>query len=215
MVNRGTERTTRTKKRKTRKDKPKTRRSILRYVAIGGVAVIGILVIAGLIIPSIPSPRRQPVNQDMVQLPGLRHTDMGQGHFGYGEKAGDRYYNSIPPTSGMHSAAWERCGEFNDPLEDEVQVHNLEHGFVIVQYRLDDEEGISALRSAVEALPGYPEYYIFAPYPKMYPAIALSSWSVVQYLEEPDMDIMIAFANAYRGKGPEPGAPSCAPGGGM
>ena len=80
---------------------------------------------------------------------------------------------------------------------------------------VDEEEKITALRNAVKALPGYPEYYIFAPYPRMYPNIALSAWSVVQYLEEPDLNIMTAFANAYRGQGPEPGAPSCAPGGGM
>ena len=43
-------------------------------------------------------------------------------------------YSTVPPTSGPHWEAWSKCGFFNHPLPDELLVHNLEHGNIIVSH---------------------------------------------------------------------------------
>src|SRR5581483_2784265 len=46
-------------------------------------------------------------------------------------------YNSIPPTSGPHyndAGAPTPWGIYQDPIQNEVQVHNLEHGGIVIQY---------------------------------------------------------------------------------
>ena len=119
------------------------------------------------------------------------------------------YYNSAPPTSGDHARTPTRCRIFNDPVPDEIQVHNLEHGFVTIQYNSEDATLVNRLTTAVQALPDWPSYYILAPYEKMEETIALTAWGVVQYLDAVDEPAMRAFADAYRGRGLEAGTPPC------
>ena len=98
---------------------------------------------------------------------------------------------------------------FDTPIPDELQVHNLEHGFVLVQYNTEDESLISSLQEIVETLTGYPDFLILAPYKGMDSPIALTAWNVIQYLDTVDEDQIRAFDRAYRGRGPEVGVPGC------
>ncbi|MEJ7792970.1 MAG: DUF3105 domain-containing protein [Gaiellaceae bacterium] len=43
-------------------------------------------------------------------------------------------YNSEPPTSGTHLSQPAVWGAYDEPVEQQALVHNLEHGGVIVQY---------------------------------------------------------------------------------
>jgi hypothetical protein len=180
----------------------------MRYLALGGIGLVGILVIAGLILPSLPG--RQPgQGSRSSQGPGTPVADLGQDHFRPGETAPAGYYNSVPPTSGRHDPSWARCGIHDTPVPEENQVHNLEHGFVLVQYSTKDQAIISSLGVQVRSLPRYPDYLILAPYPRMQQPIALTAWGVVQYLDLVDPQAIQAFAEAYRGRGPELNAPAC------
>ncbi|MBI2310194.1 DUF3105 domain-containing protein [Candidatus Collierbacteria bacterium] len=52
-------------------------------------------------------------------------------------------YNSNPPTSGPHSAIWEKPGIYNNVLEDGKLIHSLEHGYVIISYNCDKKQAFS------------------------------------------------------------------------
>ena len=199
--------------RKKRVEKRQFKRKVRNFLIFSGLGTLGFLIVIALIIPSIPGPETNPnVSDDPGQVqPGMKIDDLGRGHFAPEETAGLGYYNSDPPTSGMHSPTYERCGMFDSPLPDEVQVHNLEHGFVLVQYNETDEGFIDQLTDATENLPGWPNYYILAPNQEMEHKIALTAWGGLAYIEEVDNVLMNDFAKAYRGRGPESGTSPCQP----
>ena len=204
--------------REAGRDARRTRRrrfhGIRRYLIIAGLAVIIVLLILGLVLPSaLPPAGQTPVDRTG---PGHVQPDLGRGHLDVGVTAPANYYTTYPPTSGQHSPGWTNCGIHQSPIADEVLVHNLEHGFVNIQYNTEDQALIEELETAAEGLPGWPDYYILTPYPDLDRAspIALTAWRVVQYLDTVDAAAMEAFANAYRTFGPEV-ASGCAPGGFM
>lgn len=52
----------------------------------------------------------------------------------------DPEYDRHPPEGGIHQPLWEYTGVHDDPIEDGLQAHNLEHGHVGLQY---DEDEVS------------------------------------------------------------------------
>jgi len=189
-------------------------RRLRRYLIIAGLGIIIALLIAGLVLPgAIPPPAQTPVSRTG---PGHVQPDLGRGHLDVGVTAPVNYYTTYPPTSGSHSPGWTNCGIHQSPVPDEVLVHNLEHGFVNIQYNTEDEALIEELKTAAEGLPGWPDYYILTPYPDLDrdSPIALTAWQVIQYLDTVDAAAIEEFANAYRTFGPEI-ASGCAPGGFM
>ncbi len=114
-------------------------------------------------------------------------------------------YDTIPPTSGPHWNAWSDCGFYNYPLPDELLVHNLEHGNIIVSYNLTGEAEIAALREAVDAIPLAAEYAIVRRYPAIPEGmVALTTWEVLDRMMGVDADRIAAFFAAFPGNtGPE------------
>ncbi|MEX2557321.1 MAG: DUF3105 domain-containing protein [Actinomycetota bacterium] len=86
-------------------------------------------------------------------------------------------YNTTPPSSGNHYASPAGAGGYTEPIKNETQVHNLEHGHVMVQYRGITTEQINELGALLRK---DPQKVVFAPYPDMDPAIALTSWGKIQ-----------------------------------
>ena len=90
-------------------------------------------------------------------------------------------YDSKPPTSGWHYAdqvaAW---GVATKPWDDELQVHALEHGGVIVSYDCPDgcPDDVNKLETIVRA---YPSKVILQPYPGIGHRIALTAWGSHNY----------------------------------
>lgn len=200
--------------REARRGQRRRFRRVRRYLIISGLAIIIILLIIGLVLPgALPPAAQTPVSRTG---PGLVQPDLGRGHLDVGVAAPVNYYTTYPPTSGQHSPGWTNCGIHQSPVPDEVLVHNLEHGFVNIQYNTEDEALIEELTTAAEGLPGWPDYYILTPYPDLDrdSPIALTAWRVIQYLDAVDAAAMEEFANAYRTFGPEV-ASGCAPGGFM
>lgn len=94
-------------------------------------------------------------------------------------------YNSVPPTSGPYAGATTDWGIHDRPVPNEIQVHMLRLGGVLVQYRpvespaLDDAvaEGLKRLigRLRTENFEKYCKV-IVAPYPSLPRKIALTAW---------------------------------------
>ncbi len=62
---------------------------------------------------------------------------------------------SIPPLSGLHNPRWADWGVYNRTLPYKYQVHDLEHGGVIIHYAKDvPVDGVNALRELVGQVPG-------------------------------------------------------------
>ena len=215
--NRPSRRVSQTEKRRARQGRRKQKSRVKGGLAVLGMATLAALIIAGLALPSFGGGASggNTTTQTLADrptgdaAPGTFIPSQGSAHLQVGETVPAGYYNTSPPTSGNHAPAPTRCGIFTDPVPEEVQVHNLEHGFVLLQYNTEDEALINEFRSVAENLEAWPAYYILAPYTNMEQTFAMTAWGVVQYMDAVDPSDMEAFANAYRGKGLESGTPSC------
>jgi hypothetical protein len=158
--------------KKHKPQRPTFARRVVRWSIGLGIflVVIGLGVWAAyqsfLAKPGIPIPIQQPAS--------------------YHLRAGETVqYNSIPPTSGPHSGATTDWGIHDLSIPNEIQVHMLEHGGVIIQYRpvespaLDDPvaEGLKRLvgRLRTENFQKYCKL-ILAPYALLQKKIALTAW---------------------------------------
>jgi hypothetical protein len=110
-------------------------------------------------------------------------------------------YNSFPPTSGSHYAQPAVWGGYPESLVLVQEVHNLEHGGVIIQY------GSRVPRAAVEQLESFyadsPNALLLAPLPELGDKIALTAWTHLATCGRVDESAFRAFRDAYRGEGPE------------
>ena len=114
-------------------------------------------------------------------------------------------YSTVPPTSGRHWGAWSDCGFYNHPLPDELLVHNLEHGNIIVSYNLSSDAEVAALRAAVEAIPLAREYAIVRRYLAIPEGmVAITTWGVLDRMEGVDPARIARFFADFPGNtGPE------------
>jgi hypothetical protein len=114
-------------------------------------------------------------------------------------------YSTVPPTSGRHWGAWSDCGFYNYPLPDELLVHNLEHGNIIVSYNLTDATQVSALRDVIESIPFAAEYAIVRRYHEIPEGmVAMTTWGVLDRMMGVDPERIARFFQQFPGNtGPE------------
>ena len=114
-------------------------------------------------------------------------------------------YNSVPPTSGPHVPWTVAPGVYRESIPEELQVHALEHGHVLIQYSPGTtQEEISTLQKVARL---YPRDVIVAPYPKLRTGLALTAWGRISKMDHADIREVIAFVGAWAGKynhGPQP-----------
>lgn len=114
-------------------------------------------------------------------------------------------YETSPPVSGPHAPNTVPCGIHGQPIQNEVQVHMLEHGAVGVQYRPDLD--MAEIRSIEEIVDGYDSHVFSAPYPEMETPIAVTSWARIMRLDELDEDAIAQYVDRFRDRGPEANQP--------
>ena len=177
--------------RKAREEAEKrreARRRQVRMVGIGAVAVL-IVVVVGFWL----SQRLFPAELVGVEQP----TNLGRGHIAAGEPAN---YATATPTSGPHAASSARCGVYTQQIPAEFAVHALEHGAVVIWYRLDLEDEVGApLR---EIVAGFNDRVILSPNANMTESIAATAWNRLKRYESVEPEIE-EFITTYRGRGPE------------
>jgi len=152
-----------------------------------------------------------PVTQESAQGPGEPVPSLGNDHV-QSLEVPHRPYNSVPPTSGPHLPQVARWGIYGQTIPNELQVHNLEDGGVLIQY---DCKNCDALIQKLEQLAQ--SYYkkaeeekkksafsryqhlIVAPYPGIGVPIALTAWTRIEKMSEFDEARIRRFVEAYIG----------------
>jgi hypothetical protein len=172
------------------------RRRMLRAITVAAAAVVVAGGVAGLLVSRNLAQQAAIRDLHIQSLPNL-----GQDHLDPGGKY--TKYNSTPPTSGPHDPTPAPCGVTTEPIPNEVQVHDLEHGVIMVQYRPGlDQAQVSQLEALGRS---YSSHVIVAPYPGLQTAVAATAWTKLMTLDSPDTGKLRRFIDLYRQKGPEPG----------
>jgi hypothetical protein len=113
-------------------------------------------------------------------------------------------YPSYPPTSGQHSDSPASWGFHTEPVVDELAVHNLEHGGVVVSQNNISADDLSKLRALLTSYPKdqYGEVkLLIRPYDKITPGtIVLTAWNWVDELTAYDEARVKAFMDAHLNK---------------
>ena len=214
------------------------RSRIRRWIYLGVSVLIAVLVIGGFALGGIPnlggggSGQQGQASEPVDGIGQAVDTPDDASHFPEEFTITDINedgYTTTPPTSGRHWPRWASCGFYRDgiapgstQLADEVIVHNMEHGNIVVSYNLADEAQIDALEVAFNDI-GQSGQWGVARYYDRIPAgaIALTTWGVIDQWNVADdginKDRIEQFFGAYSGQlGPEfPNGSPCTIGGSM
>ena len=102
-------------------------------------------------------------------------------------------YDQTPPAGGPHRRIWLDCGVYDDPVEDEYAVHDLEHGTVWITYDPEDvdADGVRALEERL------PDNGILSPYPGLPAPVVVTVWGNQLRLTGPDDGGLVAFIRKF------------------
>ncbi|MDE0701183.1 MAG: DUF3105 domain-containing protein [Acidimicrobiaceae bacterium] len=118
-------------------------------------------------------------------------------------------YERTPPASGAHFPAWQNCGIYTQPIQNQTAVHSLEHGAVWVAYQPDLDA--SVLQAMTDQLKSE-QFALAAPYPGLQNPIVLTAWTrqlAVDDWSDPAVeDFLDTYLGRYSPVAPEAGA-SC------
>jgi len=175
--------------KKVRQEKPKpasrAQRGRRRWVLGGGIVLVAAVVVGYFAYRAV------------ADLPGTALPDLGNAHLQTVEEPHPPY-NSDPPTSGPHLPYIAPWGIHTEPLQKELQIHNLEDGGVLVQYNCPSgcADLVEKLKAVVQR---YQDEVILAPYPGMKSRIALTAWTRIETFDQFDKARITRFIEAYRG----------------
>ena len=171
-----------------------------RILLIGGVLGLGAVVVLVLLLFGGGS------SGPAVGV-GVRQVDDGRGHIADGVAGGP--YSSTPATSGTHWATPTNWGIYSTALPEELVLHNLEHGGLVIWYQptgLADGD-LAALTAYVQTQVASERFkVILTPWggSDFGHPIAVTSWNWLLYLDTADIDQIRAFLDDHYGDAPEP-----------
>jgi len=97
---------------------------------------------------------------------------------------------------------------YDEPIPEEVWVHNLEHGGIVILYHCPtpcpDLE--RQLREVYATFPGSKYGHVkllVTPYPRLKTRLAILAWTWIDELEEFDRERLLRFYRAHLDQGPE------------
>lgn len=131
-------------------------------------------------------------------LPGTSVADLGNEHIPSAITP-HIAYNSKPPTSGPHLDPKADWGIHDEQIPDELQLHNLEDGGVLIQYDCDEQDCSDLVNQLTAVAKKYKDKVILAPYSGLDQKIALTAWNRIDTFAEFDEKRITAFINSFRG----------------
>ena len=127
-------------------------------------------------------------------------------------------YRTDPPVSGAHWSSLAPPGVHLATQPDELLLHNLAHGYVIIHYNCPGFNCWTQLLALKQIVDRYPSKVILHYRPQTRTRIALAAWTRLDLIEpidvaaELDEARIVNFIETYRGKiGPEADAEPVAP----
>ena len=189
---------TSTRVRAARRARRQRRRRVYRYAGGIVVAIVAAALIISLFIQGLPL--QGLFSGGAPEGPGVRIASQGATHVERGEE--HPAYSSVPATSGWHydlplaPAPW---GIYDEPLADEVLLHNLEHGYVNVHYDCADgcPELVEQLTGVVQEGIDRGGKLLMSPYPGMDTRISLTAWTFLDQFDEFDEERIDEFFQAH------------------
>lgn len=159
----------------------------------------GIVVWKGVLIyarvPATFTGVRNQAPAEVEPLPGRAVPIMRSQHIPY-IGAEHQPYSTYPVTSGPHVPWTVLPGVYPEPLPPELQLHAMEHGHVILQYRPQDVQPEEVVRFSRR----YPRDVVVAPDAKLPAAVSLTSWGRVLLLASVDQERVDEFIRKLRGR---------------
>lgn len=131
-------------------------------------------------------------------LPGNLVADLGNEHIPSAISPHSPY-NSKPPTSGPHLDPKADWGIHDQQIQDELQLHNLEDGGVLIQYDCDGQDCTDLVEKLKKIAKKYKDKVILAPYADLDQKIAITAWNRIDTFSEFDEKRITTFINSYRG----------------
>ena len=172
------------------------------YIAIGGVA-LALLVFLGLVVLELSSQNAagatasQQVAAAGTCRPIQTIPDEGNAHITPGQTP---TYQSQPPSSGPHNPTPLSAGIYDQPVDVTMEVHSLEHGYIVIHYKDIPGSSVDQLKQLVSR---DPRKLILAPYPTMNYPVTLTAWDHLQTCTGVDQASILAFISSFRDRGPE------------
>jgi len=184
----------------------------LSYLATSrSVGLPGTVMIEETVAVTLPAPEESTATEDGVLVVGTVETypEQSRNHIEVGES--HEPYSTDPPTSGPHYAQPADAGFYEGAIADEILVHNLEHGHVIIWYDCSQlsEANCDTLKSQISELIDQHNGYKLVGVPRegMPTTLALTSWSHLLRLFEFDETAIEDYIQTYQNDAPEPNAP--------
>ncbi|GAB4204302.1 MAG: hypothetical protein OHK0022_29330 [Roseiflexaceae bacterium] len=116
-------------------------------------------------------------------------------------------YNSNPPTSGWHyGGGWLQAQVYDQAQPDELMVHSLEHGMVVIHYREGLEPAtVTKLAELTGKLNQQSECAVLVPRPaaRLNVPIAVTAWANLLELRAYDEQAITSFFVKHVGQAPE------------
>jgi len=173
------------------------RRTRLVFIGLGGVLAVAALAI-GL---TTALGGGNDANAALAQAGCTNVTLPSQGQQHVTELPKGFKYNSFPPTSGPHDPVPALWNIYDDPIALLKEVHNLEHGGIVIQYGDEvPQETIDRIRTwYLED----PTALLVAPLPSLGDKVTMTAWTHLATCPTFDESAADAFRDAHILKGPE------------
>ena len=141
-------------------------------------------------------------------LPGVYYPPVGQEHIPL-NAASPKPYNSNPPSSGGHFERPANWSVYDYEVNDQIFIHNLEHGGVWIAYKPSvPPKVVDDLKAIVNEFGG--SKFVMAPRSANDTDVAMVAWSRVlkfnvlgESLSDTEKEEIRSFYKAFKNKGPE------------
>ena len=172
----------------------RTWKKIKRWGFIGAAGLIGVLVILSFALQSFPGAG---TNVNRVEETGEPIRDTGRAV--HQPERRPIIYDTIPPDSGDHWPRPASCGLYDDEINDEFVVHNMEHGHVVISYNLSDAAEIQGVADLADDLFDFNSWGIIRPYSDIPEGqVSLTVWGKTELVQGEDLGGITAFYEENR-----------------
>jgi len=175
-------------------------------VVVAALVLVGVIVWQGRGGQDRVSPQDLAAARQQAGSNGVtEYAEAGRDHIEANQQADN--WNSSPPTSGDHLASPISGGVYDSEQDERAIVHNLEHGYVVIQYKGIPEDQVNQLREFVRDRSG--SKLVLAPWSGLErDGVALTAWRNLETMQRVNLDVVRAFVDDYMVPG---GAKSRAP----